>query len=184
MIENEFKLMLNGQQFELLRGMFAWNAVIEQTNHYFDTDDLLLFKNHITCRVREINGEFFLQMKLPTEKSHSRIELGKSLGNTLPESLSGEMLAELWPQRQFPDVKLLGALHTTRYAKDFGGMELDLDKSDYFGNTDYEAEIEFTDEAAARDLLATIKEKTGLSDINGDVCKGKVYRFLEACNKI
>ena len=74
------------------------------------------------------------------------------------------------------------ALSTTRGVKRFEGAEIDLDKSEYFGKTDYELEIEFTDEAAARAVLAQCAETAGLT-VSGNVCEGKIRRFLEEYRK-
>ena len=89
MIENEFKVILNKNQHESLAKSYKWDEEISQTNHYFDTDDLELSERHITCRVREISGEFFLQLKLPTGVNFSRVELEKKL-DFLPEKIDGE----------------------------------------------------------------------------------------------
>ena len=186
MIENEFKIMLTSEQYEKLLSLYAWDKTIVQTNHYYDTDDLRLSEMHITCRVREIKGEYFLQMKFPSSKEYSRVELEKPL-NSLPETLSADELPRPdgfgAPQDwSFPDVKRLGTLTTTRSVKHFNGAEIDLDKSEYFGKTDCELEIEFTDETAARSLLNEITEKLNIQP-NSEVCTGKIRRFLEEYKK-
>lgn len=177
MVENEFKLLLTEQQYNVIKAMFAWDRMVKQTNFYFDTAELSLNRAHITCRVRRIDEEHFLQMKLPNGAAFSRIELEKPLGRELPQSLSASELNELSGRSDMPDVKLIGELFTRRFVKDFGGAEVDLDKSSYFGKTDHELEIEFTDEAAARAVLGVICEKAGIVP-SGDVCLGKVHRFL------
>lgn len=178
MIENEFKVMLNKNQYEKLVKSHKWDKEISQTNHYFDTDDLSLFARHITCRVREISGEFFLQLKLPTGVNFSRVELEKKL-DFLPEIIDGKTLETLAENVDFPDVKRLGALSTKRLVKRFDGAEIDLDESRYFGKTDYEIEIEFTDENTARELLENVRNLIGESASNSEVCTGKIRRFLE-----
>lgn len=185
MIENEFKVILTREQYETLLSFYKWDKVIEQTNHYYDTPALTLSDRHITCRVRKIGEECFLQIKLPNGKDYSRIELEKKLGAQVPENLSAELLNALAGDRAelpLPDVRLLGALSTSRSVKRFEGAEIDLDKSEYFGKTDYELEIEFTDEAAARAVLAQCTETAGLAK-SGDVCAGKIRRFLEEYRK-
>ncbi len=178
MIENEFKIMLNSAQYEKLLSLYEWDKTIVQTNHYYDTDDLALSKMHITCRVREIDGQFFLQMKFPAEKEYSRVELEKPL-NDLPETIAAdELLQHPHGHAVLPEVKRLGKLTTVRSVKHFDGAELDLDKSEYFGKVDHELEIEFTDEKTARALLAEITEKLNIQP-NSEVCTGKVRRFLE-----
>ena len=177
MTENEFKVMLTEEQYNSIRTMYEWDGETEQTNHYYDTADMQLVKAHITCRVREIKGVHYLQMKLPTGVEYSRTELEQELGAQLPEALSSQLLNALSGREDMPDVKRLGSLTTHRSIKRFDGAEIDLDRSSYFGKTDYELEIEFTDEAAARRLLAEIKSAAGIES-SGEVCLGKIHRFL------
>lgn len=177
MIENEFKIMLTSEQYEKLLSQYKWDKTVVQTNHYYDTDVLRLSDAHITCRVREIDGSYFLQMKFPAAREYSRVELEKPL-SALPETISADDLLKSDGHDALPDVKRLGALTTTRSIKRFNGAEIDLDKSEYFGITDFELEIEFTDETAARSLLAEITEKLSLQP-NSEVCTGKIRRFLE-----
>ncbi len=180
MIENEFKIMLDCGQYEKILEMFGWNDVIVQVNHYYDTDDLALSSLHITCRVREIfgiDGKYFLQMKFPADKLYSRVELERKL-DMLPEKLTGKDLSAFSEYEDLPDVKRLGMLKTTRNVHRFEGGEIDLDKSEYFGKTDYEIEVEFTDENSARKVLSKITEKLGIEP-NSEVCAGKIRRFLE-----
>lgn len=181
MIENEFKMMLNCEDYEKLLSQYEWDKVIVQTNHYYDTADLSLSSLHITCRVREIEGEYFLQMKLPADKLYSRVELEKPLSG-LPGTLTGADLSALSGREGLPSVERLGLLKTTRNVCRFEGGEIDLDKSEYFGKTDYEAEIEFTDERAAREILTQITERLGVKS-EGEVCVGKIRRFLEEYRK-
>lgn len=179
MIENEFKVMLTAGQYEKLLKMYDFRT-FSQTNYYFDTDTLEMSARRITVRVREVNGGFFLQMKLPTSVNFSRVELSKEL-KTLPETLSGLELTEL-SSVECPDVKRLGALKTTRSVWKFDGGEIDLDRSQYFGKTDYELEIEFTDEQAARAVMGEIADALNISQNDG-VCTGKVRRFLDEYKK-
>ncbi len=180
MIENEFKIMLSKEQYEKLLSMYNWDEVIEQTNHYYDTDDLRLSQQRVTCRVREIAGEFFLQIKMPAEREFSRVELSEKLPS-LPEIISKNELFELSGRELF-DVKRIGQLFTKRSVKRFDGAEIDLDLSVYFSKTDYELEIEFTDENAAREILSEIKTRIGATEAQ-DVCTGKIRRFLEEFQK-
>ena len=178
MIENEFKVILDKNQYDILSKSNKWDKEISQTNHYFDTDDLSLSARHITCRVREISGEFFLQLKLPTGVNFSRVELEKKL-DFLPEKIDGKELQNVAENVEFPDVKRLGALSTKRLVKRFDGAEIDLDESRYFGKTDYEIEIEFADENTARELLENVRNLIGESSSESEVCTGKIHRFLE-----
>lgn len=175
MIENEFKIMLTEEQYEKLLTKYDF-ATVTQVNYYYDTDELEMSARHITVRVRELGGIFFLQVKLPTEKALSRVELSKELP-ALPEKLSAGLLNSL-TEGEYPDVKKLGSLKTTRSVWEFDGGEIDLDKSEYFGKTDYEVEIEFTDEENARAVLGEITRALGIMP-GAEVCAGKIRRFLE-----
>lgn len=183
MIENEFKIMLNSEQYEKLLALYNWDEIIDQTNHYYDTDNLLLSGLRITCRVREIAGKYFLQMKMPGAAEYSRVELEKPL-DALPETIDADEALRPHPHGHpmLPMVNRLGSLKTVRNVHRFEGGEIDLDKSEYFGKTDYELEIEFTDEAAARAVLAEITEKLNIQP-GSEVCTGKVRRFLEEYGK-
>lgn len=185
MIENELKVMLTREQYETLLFFYDWDGTIEQTNYYYDTPELALSEGHITCRVRKLGEDCFLQMKLPNGRDFSRVELEKRLGAEVPEELSAELLNGLAGEAagfSLPEVRLLGELFTTRAVKRFDGAEIDLDKSEYFGKTDYELEIEFTDEARARVILAQCAELAGIA-VAGDVCAGKMRRFMEEYRK-
>ncbi len=179
MIENEFKIMLNLEQYEKMLAAYNWNEVISQVNHYYDNESLLLSSLHITCRVREIEGKYFLQMKFPGAAEYSRVELEKPL-DELPDTINADELLRPHPHDHnvLPNVKRLGSLKTVRNVHRFDGGEIDLDKSEYFGKTDYELEIEFTDENSARKVLSEITEKLGIKP-NSEVCTGKIWRFME-----
>ncbi len=170
--------MLGKMEYEKLLPVYEWDKVVVQTNHYYDTPDLLLTKRHITCRVRVIGGDSFLQVKLPADADYERVELEKKIGG-VPDVISADTLKELAKgyEKDFPEVGRLGDLTTERRVKRFDGAEIDLDKSEYFSKTDYELEIEFTDERLARELFENIKRRVGIVS-TGDVCIGKVRRFL------
>lgn len=179
MIENEFKIMLTEEQYEKLLSEYDFSTVA-QVNFYYDTDDLEMSERHITVRVRELGGKFFLQVKLPTDRALSRVELSTEL-DELPETISGEVLSSL-AEGDFPKLKKLGSLKTTRSVSEFDGGEIDLDKSEYFGKTDYEVEIEFTNEENARKILGEITELLEIKP-SAEVCTGKIRRFLEEYKK-
>lgn len=178
MIENEFKIMLDRERYEKLLSLYEWQEVIDQTNYYYDTKELALSALHITCRVREIAGKYYLQMKFPGASEFSREELEKPL-DSLPDEIDADEPFRPHPHghAMLPKVKRLGSLKTMRSVYRFNGGEIDLDKSEYFGKIDYELEIEFTDEDAARTVLAEIKAKLDLQTVS-EVCTGKIRRFL------
>lgn len=113
MIENEFKIILTSEQYEKLLSLYDWDKTVVQTNHYYDTDDFRLSNTHITCRVREIDGAYFLQMKFPAARTYSRVELEKPL-NALPETLAADELFKTDNHDELPDVERLGAHDNAR----------------------------------------------------------------------
>ncbi len=180
MVENEFKIMLTEAQYNTIHGLYSWDKEVRQVNSYYDSGDLRLSGRRITCRVRAVEGKFLLQMKLPAGELNngavSRIELEKPV-EKLPLEIPGSLLTEMSGAENLPDVKLLGDLTTFRSIKKLPGAEIDLDKSEYFGRIDYELEIEYSDEAAAKALLSEI---SALVDINSAApVTGKIRRFLE-----
>ena len=154
MIENEFKIMLSKEQYDAIHTLYSWDSEVEQVNWYYDSESGELSGRHITCRVRTLGGRFYLQVKLPAHENSSgavsRIELEREL-TSIPEFISGQELSEFSGAAGLPDVKLLGSLSTYRSVKRFDGAEIDLDKSEYFGRTDFELEVEYTDEASAQE---------------------------------
>ncbi len=185
MIENEFKIMLTEEQYNAVHALFRWDGELKQVNSYYDSPDLRLNKRSITCRVRSVSGKYLLQMKLPAGElkngAVSRVELEREVDG-IPRSISGGELTEMSGAEDLPDVALLGELSTVRSVKRFPGAEIDLDKSGYFGRTDYELEIEYTDEAAARSLLDEIAEHTAIDAAAS--AAGKVQRFLREYIKL
>lgn len=173
-IENEFKIMLTQAEYERILAMYEFEEIV-QTNHYYDTDGLEMSAKHTTVRVREIDGKCFLQVKFPTEVQISRVEFCEELDG-IPESISAERLKSLTGADLF-DVRRLGLLKTTRNIRKFDGGEIDLDCSEYFDVTDYELEIEFSDEVKARAVLDEIRAKVGIQP-SAEVCSGKLHRFL------
>lgn len=178
MIENEFKIMLTEAQYNAIHAMYSWDSEKQQVNSYYDSADLECSARHITVRVRSVSGRYYLQMKLPAEQvgngAVSRIELEQQL-DSIPQSLNSETLKKL-SGAELPEVNLLGTLTTFRSVKKVPGAEIDLDRSDYFGKTDYELEVEYTDESAAEAIIAQITSSVPL-DRNAPVT-GKIRRFL------
>lgn len=180
MIENEFKKMLTKAQYERIYEQYGWDKVIKQVNYYYDTPSLELSERHITCRVRKIGEALFLQIKFPNGAAgYSRHEIERNLEGNVPQKLSAELLESVVGEYLgvMPEAELLGELSTERCVKHFDGAELDLDKSSYFSKTDYELEVEFTDENIARSLVERLSRYANLPE-SSDVCAGKIRRFL------
>ncbi len=143
-IERELKVMLTKQQYKRLCGEFEWDRVICQTNHYYKCENTQLFSS---IRVREIDGEFFLQVKMPVSEKGAlsvKKEFEKKL-DCLPPVLTDRELSEL-TGADLGSAVAIGSLFTERRLAVIGSCEVCLDKSEYLGVTDYEAELEYTGE--------------------------------------
>lgn len=95
MIENEFKIMLTEAQYNAIRAMYEWDSEKQQVNSYYDDPELTCSERHITVRVREVTGRYFLQMKLPAAASDngavSRVELEQEISAIPAEIPSAEL---------------------------------------------------------------------------------------------
>ena len=143
-IERELKVMLTKEQYDRLCGEFEWDRVICQTNHYYRCGNTKLFSS---IRVREIDGEFFLQVKMPVSEEGAlsvKKEYEKKL-ESLPPVLTDKELKDL-TGADFGCAVPMGALFTERRSAFMDGCEICLDRSEYLGVTDYEAELEYTGE--------------------------------------
>ena len=176
MIEREMKFLIEREEFERLlrraKELYpqAQVKVIEQTNYYYDTEDLFLFNNRTTLRVRKIGDKYIVQKK--SDKSFKNgVRTAKETETEidfLPESFSS---AQVDIQGEY-EFKLLGRLTTkrTRFLLQ-DGTKLDFDVSQCFGIEDYELEIELATESVD-ELLSELAVKNG-------ALKGKYQRFLE-----
>ncbi len=165
--KDEFERLVN-RAYELYPQ--AQVKVIEQTNYYYDTDDLFLFNHRTTLRVRKIGEKYILQKKADKsfEKGVRTAKETETEIDFLPEYFSS---AQVNIEGEY-EFRLLGSLTTrrTRFLL-HDGTKLDFDVSECFGIVDYELEIELATESPEA-LLSELAVKNG-------VLKGKYQRFLE-----
>ena len=112
-----------------------------QINYYYDTLDDKLNEYKITVRVRENNNDMKLQIKKHISQQNFRIESYEYSCN----------ITELLQSVKIPDFKeelsLKGKLITDRIIYKCGNSSIIcLDKNTYLGTTDYEVEIEVTED--------------------------------------
>ena len=174
-IEKEIKIALSNEQYKEVERLFVWSETVEQTNYYYIASGNT---GMTSIRVREIDSRFYLQVKAPVSEEgalHIKKEFEKIL-DSVPEVISSEELSELTGGK-LPDARLAGSLHTCRrLCRDFVGVEICLDKSDYLGRTDYELELEYTGE-----YPSALIDKLEHNGVRADgVVAGKYARFLAA----
>ena len=73
-IEIEYKVMVNKEDYEKLISLFSLKHPINQTNHYFDTINLDLKKNHVSLRIREYHDKNIFIATLKEDLSEGKLE--------------------------------------------------------------------------------------------------------------
>ena len=101
MIELEKKLLLTKEEYTCLLHHFGnKNQPVKQINYYFDTKDLSMNRQGITCRIRLKNGTYTATMKQHTSNSDFSTETKMEVRNDLIDnafvdmnlSLQGELV--------------------------------------------------------------------------------------------
>lgn len=148
MIEKEFKALLTEIQYKALISKFSVHQNINQINFYFSDSNNLIADLNTTVRIRAIENELFLQIKLPIteERSvHIMQEYEKKV-SIIPNTITGKEINELCSVDYLPDVHLIGFLFTYRVIHNWSNeCKICLDHNYYLDTTDYEVEIEFDD---------------------------------------
>ncbi|MDC3417195.1 CYTH domain-containing protein [Aquibacillus salsiterrae] len=149
-IEIEFKNMLTKQEYDKLRKSLQLDYAIpiEQTNHYFETNDFKLKNAKVALRIREVNNLWQLTLKEPyqdglleTHDTLSEQEAREWLkGNILPKPHVAKQLNKLGID--FAHLHYGGALKTYRLETNYKETTVVLDYSIYNGISDYELELE------------------------------------------
>lgn len=140
MTEREKKMLVSKDEYDYLIEQLGYELpgikkpVIRQINYYFDTEDLAMNQNHITCRIRLKNGHYkgIIKRHFPDTDQSTETEI--KIYDGIYENTFTDM-----------GLQLQGSLITERCIifKDLN-HEIVLDKNEYLGYTDYEIEIEYS----------------------------------------
>ena len=151
MIEKEKKVLLSQKEYSCLLEHFGTGkAIIEQTNYYFDTDDLSMNKRNITCRIRFKDGRYKATVKKHTiaaeDSYETEIEVRDGIHDNVFIDLGLQMQGELSTER----CVLIESDHYTVL----------LDRNEYQNRVDYELEIEYSSnfEQEAFAILHTLSD--------------------------
>lgn len=156
MTELEKKLLLSKDEYDYLMELFGYDdsltnkPIVKQINYYFDTDDLSMNRQNITCRVRLKNGKYKGTMKKHSSDSNHSTETEVEIYDGISNNAFTNM-----------GLKLKGELITERCViLNDSNCEVVLDKNEYLGHTDYELEIEYAPahEKDAQAILRVILE--------------------------
>ena len=140
MTELEKKLLLTEDEYDYLMEHLGYDSplipkpITTQVNYYFDTDDFSMNRQNTTCRIRLKDGKYKATMKKHASSGNQSTETEMEIRNGLESNAFTDM-----------GLKLQGELVTKRCVvlKD-ANCEAVLDKNEYLGQTDYELEIEYT----------------------------------------
>lgn len=156
-MEIEFKNMLNKEEYDSLLAEYqlSESSLKTQTNIYFDTPDFKLKAKKMGLRIRLSNSTTEFTLKTPTSNQHTLLEVTDYLSSFTSElslveqiSLEKSEVAEYLIHEgiQLSSLQPIGQLTTTRGEVSLqSNVLLVLDKSLYYGKTDYELEMEVTD---------------------------------------
>lgn len=137
MTEREKKMLLTKDDYDFLCACFGnQKPRVKQINYYYDTSDLVMNRQSITCRIRLKDGKFKATMKKHSANAEESIETDLNNCTDLEHNAFTEM-----------GLKLMGVLITERCVIGRAhGCEVVLDRNEYLGHSDYELEIEYTAE--------------------------------------
>ena len=173
--------MLDKAAYDRLETAFTWDEVFEQVNSYYTDPTGQLKRNGITLRVRTRNGKDVIQVKAHknTDSPLQIAEEAEFKTDGIPQSFSAEEVKRMTGIDA--PASLLGSLTTLRHSLMYcDGVEICLDKNDYLDETDYEIEIEYTEEIPA-ELMDKLKS-AGVEFTAPAV--GKCSRFMIGLKKI
>ncbi len=139
MNEFEQKIMLTETEYNHLMMLFGRSdKTVPQTNYYFDTDDLSMNRQNVTCRIRMKNGKYKATMKVHIPESDCSMEIDLPTHGSTNDNVFTAM-----------GLKLQGELTTERtLLLKNNEFEIVLDKNIYLDVVDYELEIEYVAEGS------------------------------------
>lgn len=157
MLETELKCMIDKDTYLEISSMFDWDKIKEQTNSYYTDTHNILKQNGITFRIRTIDNINKIQIK-KHKNSESPLQICEENEyeiSDIPEKFTADYVKKLTGIHS--DVSLLGSLTTLRHSLMYNNnVEICLDKNTYLDKTDYEIEIEYTDEIPS-ELIEKLK---------------------------
>ena len=136
MNEFEHKITLTEEEYNhLLMLLGSTPGSTKQINYYYDTDDLSMNAQNVTCRLRFKNGKYQATMKVHMPDSYCSVEIDMPTPCCVEKNVFTAM-----------GLKYQGKLITERTVlMKNSEFKIVLDKNIYLGVVDYEVEIEYSD---------------------------------------
>ena len=134
MLEYEKKVLLTKNEYVMLADKYIGLTVESQVNYYFDTDDLYMNRNGISCRIRAKKGRYKTTIKNHGSKGlNCRLEEdiyeGDEFDSSIFDALGLHFQGRLVTKRT--------VLHRDAFC------EVVLDRNSYLGYEDFEIEAEY-----------------------------------------
>ena len=190
--EYESRLMISEEQYFNIVSFYLskrpYEKFIQNTNIYFETEDLALRREHIVLRVRIINDNY-VELTLKEKAQEGDIEIN--------DTLNGNQIEQL-QEGYFPDgevknrlsllacplssIKQVAKLNNRRLEIKEEDHLLVIDKNTYGDITDYNIEVEADNMKAAKDILIRYIEKFNLQN-NDKKYAGKARRAIDEALK-
>jgi uncharacterized protein YjbK len=181
-IEIEFKNILTKNEYESLLEAYPFpHDPVEQTNHYFETDDLRLKNAGCALRIRNKQSGYILTLKEP--HGEGLLETHDELTKEEAQSwLNGQPVGKAHVERQLErlnikisDLRYFGSLMTLRRELELEKSVLVLDYSTYNGQEDYEVELEAEEYEEGKKMFQAILEQ---EEIPKRRTPNKIERFF------
>ncbi|MCA1011349.1 CYTH domain-containing protein [Halobacillus halophilus] len=184
-IEIEYKNLLTKDEYDRVHQLYPFESVefMEQTNYYFESDDLKLRSLGAALRIRKKNDQWTLTLKQPhpeglleTHDSLSEHEADLWIQNRMVEKPNvGKQLDELGVS--LDDLKFLGSLTTRRKEIEYKDTLLVLDHSLYYDQEDFELELEAKSKEQGKNVFSQILNQCNIPERETD---NKIKRFYKA----
>ena len=191
-IEIEAKVLINQDEYKRIVRKLQKNILKDKTqvNYYIDTKDYLLKKSGIGLRVRALNNEYIMTLKVPmsegllekntTLKDDEFINL--TFNGKIPENDTTEFVRMLGFEPN--DMSVVAKLKTHRLETNYGeeGYEFSIDENEYNNITDYELEMAGNSLLKAKTQLQRICNENGIE--YQDNPRSKQTRAMESLLKV
>lgn len=166
-IEQELKLQLTEEQYNLLQSYSATQSVL-QTNYYFACDGMPC---DVMYRLRVKQGKYILCYKKLLDRTNGvfvcderEAEVDKQFAEQiLASGITCAQAKTILGVDVAKDLTCVGSMDTYRTKFDYFGFSLELDRNQYLGTTDYELECECDNVASLAKLHCNLTELFGVA---------------------
>ena len=191
-IEIEAKVLINHDEYKRIVRKLQKNILKDKTqvNYYIDTKDYLLKKSGIGLRVRALNNEYIMTLKVPMsegllEKNTALKDdefINLTFNGKIPENDTTEFVRMLGFEPN--DMSVVAKLKTHRLETNYGeeGYEFSIDENEYNNITDYELEMAGNSLLKAKTQLQRICNENGIE--YKDNPRSKQTRAMESLLKV